>query len=305
MNSLSTPSGSRVDLHCHSSASNGATGKPPDIARVLKQAGFAAFALTEHDTFASQAAAAEGARAAGIEFVPGIEISTRVDDDRLRGQAYPHVLGYFFERTPELDAMVNRAWQGSVDRLRAGVDRLRAEGIVDFGEPELRAHIRAAWGADDVWKQPFNCSMPLGQMLQARGLGLPDEHNNACRTASRVLGQRYPPPEAAVWPGVQEVCDTLHRAGAVVILAHPTSLEGDVVRRWLDGYVDGIEVYHPRNRPEYRAMLLEIVRSTGCAFTGGSDLHWYGMANLSDHLSDAPYECLESLRAAKSVRLSL
>lgn len=81
-----------VDLHCHSSASNGATGKPADIARTLKHAGFAAFALTEHDSLASQDAAAAGAEAAGIEFVPGLEVSTRLDDPRLPAQPYAHVL---------------------------------------------------------------------------------------------------------------------------------------------------------------------------------------------------------------------
>jgi predicted metal-dependent phosphoesterase TrpH len=299
MTIAATAANNRVDLHCHSSASNGATGKPPDIARLFKQAGFAAFALTDHDTFAGQEAAARGAQAAGITCVPGVEVSTRVDDPRLLGQPYAHILGYFYRRTDELDAMVGRAYRGYEEGLRTGVACLRAQGIAEITEEELRSHIRAAWGADDVWKLPFNCSIPLGQLLQQRGLGLPAEHNDVCRTAARVLGSKYPPPEAAVWPNVREVCDTLHRAGAVVILAHPSKLEREVIRRWLDGYVDGVEVYHPRNSPEYRQMLLEVVKETGCAFTGGSDLHWYGCADLADRLSDAPYSCLESLQAAR------
>jgi len=289
-----------VDLHCHSSASNGATGKPPDIARVLKNAGFSAFALTEHDTFASQEAAAAGAEAAGIEFVPGVEVSTRVDDPRLLGQPYAHILGYYFDRTAELEAMVDRAYQGLVEGLRTGLERLRAQGIVDIGEEDLRDYIRAEWGADDIWKQPFNCPQPLGQMLQKRGLGLPGEHPP--EMTMRVLGLKYPPPEITVWPGVREVCDALHRAGAVVILAHPANAGRERILRWLDGYVDGIEVYHPRNRPDYREMLLDVVRETGCPFSGGSDLHWYGWDNMKDLYSDAPGTCLESIKAARDRR---
>lgn len=102
------------------------------------------------------------------------------------------------------------------------------------------------------------------------------------------------------WPNAREVCDTLHRAGAVVILAHPATATKDQFLQWLDRYGDGIEVYHPRNKPDYRRLLLEVVRDTGCAFTGGSDLHWYGWDNMKDLYSDAPYACLESLRAVRA-----
>jgi predicted metal-dependent phosphoesterase TrpH len=293
----------RIDLHCHSSASNGATGKPPEIARILKQAGFSAFALCEHDSLASRDGAAAGAAAAGIEYVPGVEVSTRVDEPGLRGNEYAHILGYFWERTPELEAMIGRAYRGMEEGLRRGVEGLRLRGIADISEQELSDYVRGEWGEDDIWKKPFNCPMPLGQMLQKRGLGLPAEHQDACRTAMRVLGHKYPPPEVTSWPGVREACDTLHRADAVVILAHPSKLERDVILRWLDGYVDGIEVFHPRNSPEYRTMLMEVVGKTGCAFSGGSDLHWYGWDNFKDLVSDAPIDCLDSLkRARKRIR---
>ncbi len=289
-----------VDLHCHSSASNGATGKPGDIAHALKRAGFHAFALAEHDTLASQDAAARGAAEAGIEFVPAVEVSTRVDEPELRYQPYVHILGYYPDRTPELEAMLARAYEGGVESLRRNFHRLRAEGVIDFSEDDLAEHVRREWGADDLWKQPFNCPTPLGQMLQNRGLGLPGEHPP--QTTMRVLGLTYPPAEHTAWPNVRETCDTLHRAGAVVVLAHPARVDRECLLRWGDGYVDGIEVYHPRNSPEYRRMLLEVVRQTGCAFTGGSDLHWYGWDNMADLYSDAPLACLESLKAAAARR---
>jgi len=290
----------RVDLHCHSSASNGATGKPADIARVLNKAGFAAFALAEHDTLASQDAAAKGAMEVGIEFVPAVEVSTRVDDPRLQFQPYVHILGYYFHRTAELESMLNRAYQGRVGGLRRNFHRLRAQGTIDFTEEDLRDYVRAAWGADDFWKQPFNCPMPLGQMLQKRGLGRPNEHPP--ETTMRVLGLKYPPEEHMSWPNVREACETLHRAGAVVILAHPTRADRQCILRWLDGYVDGVEVYHSRNSADYRRMLLEVVKETGCPYSGGSDLHWYGADNMDQLYSDAPYECLESIQAARQKR---
>jgi len=286
----------RVDLHCHSSASNGATGKPADIARTLKDAGLSAFALAEHDTLASQDAGARAASETGIEFVPAVEVSTRVDEPELRFQPYVHILGYYLERTAELERMLARAYQGQTKSIRRSFHRLRSEGVIDFDEEDVREHVRREWGEDDVWKQPFNCPMPLGQMLQQRGLGRPGE--GPPETTMRVLGLTYPPAEHATWPNAREACDTLHRAGAMVILAHPCRADRECLLRWLDGYIDGIEVYHPRNTAEYRMMLLEVVRDTGCAFAGGSDLHWYGYDDMASRYSDAPYACLESLRAA-------
>ncbi len=299
MNAGNASSG-RVDLHCHSSASNGATGKPADIAHVQKKAGFAAFALAEHDNLDSQEDAARGALEAGIEFVPAVEVSTRVDEPELRFQPYVHILGYYFQRTSELQGMLGRAYEGMVESFRSNFHRVRAEGTIDFTEADLLRHVRTAWGADDIWKQPFNCPTPLGQMLQQRGLGLPGEQPP--QTMMRVLGLKYPPPEYVTWPNVREACDTLHRAGAVVILAHPATAPRESLLRWLDGYVDGIEVYHPRNKPDYRRMLLEVVQQTGCAFSGGSDLHWYGWDNMHELYSDAPYDCLDSIKAARQNR---
>lgn len=274
----------RVDLHCHSSASMGATGKPGDIACKLKAAGFSAFSLTEHDSFASREAAAAGALAAGIEFIPGLEVSARINDPELSGQAYAHILGYFPRRTPELEAMIGRTHQAMVNAFRAAFERLRRAGRIRFSEEDLRRHTREAWGEDDLWKEPFNCLIPLTQMLEKEGL------------PASALEIKYPPPESIVWPDAREACDTLHRAGAVVILAHPTTATREQLRRWLDRYGDGLEVYHPRNSPDYRRMLLEIVRATGCPFTGGGDIHWFGYDNMDELYSDAPRACLESLR---------
>ena len=286
----------RIDLHCHSSASNGATGRPADIARVLKEAGISAFALAEHDCLSSQEAAARGAELAGIEFMTAVEVSTRVGDSSLQDRPYAHVLGYGFRRSPELEAMIARAYDARAEALRSRLERCRAEGLIDFGEEELRKLIEEEWGGDDLWKQPFGCPMPAGLLLQQKGLGRPGESPSA--TADRVLGQEYPPTDSHLWPDVRETCDTLHNAGGVAILAHPVDIDRKKILRWLGGRVDGVEIYHPKNGPEYRAMLLDVVAEAGCAFTGGSDLHWYGMDDLEDHLSDAPYACIDSLKAA-------
>ena len=69
----------RIDLHAHSSASDG-TEPPAAVVRRAAAAGLAVVALTDHDTTAgwAEAAGALAAGPAGLTVVPGVEISAAV-----------------------------------------------------------------------------------------------------------------------------------------------------------------------------------------------------------------------------------
>src|SRR5258708_4422563 len=82
------PRTARVDLHCHSTASDGEF-PPAEVARRAHAAGLAAFALTDHDTTAGIAEATSSGELVGIRVVPGCEFSVRAPWGEL------HVLGYF------------------------------------------------------------------------------------------------------------------------------------------------------------------------------------------------------------------
>ena len=64
-----------IDLHVHSTESDG-TLTPEDLVAEAKEAGLAAFALTDHDTCQGVGKAMPCAASAGIELIPGIELST-------------------------------------------------------------------------------------------------------------------------------------------------------------------------------------------------------------------------------------
>ena len=66
-------------MHAHTTASDGSY-TPAELIRYAREKGLAAIAVTDHDTMAGvEEAAAEGARL-GIEVIPGVELSTRVDE---------------------------------------------------------------------------------------------------------------------------------------------------------------------------------------------------------------------------------
>ena len=70
-----------VDLHCHSTASDG-TLPPRDVVQLALRNDLSAIALTDHDTIGGIAEAAAEARKVGIDFLPGIEISAEYPSPR-------------------------------------------------------------------------------------------------------------------------------------------------------------------------------------------------------------------------------
>ena len=82
------PTGSTVDLHVHSTASDGSLA-PEGVVDRARGAGLAAIALTDHDTLAGLPAALAAGERLGLRVVAGCEFST------LAPWGEMHVLGYF------------------------------------------------------------------------------------------------------------------------------------------------------------------------------------------------------------------
>lgn len=77
----------RIDLHTHSRASDG-TQSPEELVRAAAAAGLDVLALTDHDTAAGWARAAQEAERVGVRLVRGMELSTRHDGHGVIGRAH-------------------------------------------------------------------------------------------------------------------------------------------------------------------------------------------------------------------------
>ena len=79
----------RIDLHLHTRYSDGSL-TPAEVVDLAHQAGVTAMAITDHDIVDGIPHAMEAAAKLGIEVIPGVELSSRFNEQEL------HVLGYFF-----------------------------------------------------------------------------------------------------------------------------------------------------------------------------------------------------------------
>jgi 3',5'-nucleoside bisphosphate phosphatase len=247
----------RADMHSHSTASDG-TGSPAEVMRRASAAGLDAIALTDHDTVAGHHAAAE-ALPPGLTLVPGMELSCRLDGHSV------HLLGYLFDPADaELAAECARIRESRLDRARAMVERL-----AELGAPVTWEQV-AALAGDGVVGRPHIARA----MADAGVISSPDEAFGPdwIGTGGRAHVTRY-----ALDPA--RAIGLIRAAGGVCVLAHPRA----GARGWMmpDGAIadlaaaglHGIEVWHPDQGQEQRALLTALAAELGLVASGGSDDH--------------------------------
>src|SRR3954454_4244242 len=137
----------RIDLHAHSTASDG-TSSPAAVLAEAAAAGLDVVALTDHDTTAGWAEAAAAVPSMHVALVPGAEISTQA-----RGISI-HLLAYLQDPAePGLAAELERCRSDRLTRARRMVELIsrdfplvweQVEAQVEPGATVGRPHIADA-----------------------------------------------------------------------------------------------------------------------------------------------------------------
>ncbi|MFT3786315.1 MAG: PHP domain-containing protein [Tepidisphaeraceae bacterium] len=262
---MPTPA-SFVDLHCHSTASDG-TMRPAEVARLAKASGLSAFALTDHDTTAGLAEARDEAVALDIDFLNGIEISC----------AFPrpgtmHILGYGIDpESPTLKSTLEELIRARNERNERIVVALQAKGIKITME-----QVRAVATRGDPRNENVTVGRPhIAKVLQM--LGVVKNNAQAFRDYLGGSGLVYADKERL---SSQQAIDLIHSAGGLACLAHAFQLRKDnwaqlrnEIKRLRDQGLDALEVVHTDHRESLVAELRDIAKHTGLLCTGGSDFH--------------------------------
>lgn len=238
-----------LELHCHTTCSDG-TLSPPALVATAIAAGVKALAITDHDTLAGwdAAIAAAGDR---LEIVPGVELSTT-----LRGRSL-HILGFYPHRD-QLQGPLAQRLAGRWRRAQTMAAKLAALGYpiqlpqLPGGSAPGRPHVAAALVAAGY--------VPHPQAAFERWL--------------KEDGPAYEPYEPlSAQAGIQLLRD----CGAVPVWAHPRLFRGGCVETVLPELLTaglmGIEVYHPHHSPSDTRQLEALCDRHDLLITGGSDYH--------------------------------
>ena len=243
----------RADLHLHTTASDGRW-SPDQLVDEVRRAGIGLFAVTDHDSLGSVTETAELVRQSGLRFLPGVELSSR-----LNGQGY-HLLAYGFDvENPELRQLA----ESNNARLTESSDRAVAL-LADLGYPvSLGDYEHYTWDRRrGGWKG-------LNYLID-RGI-CQDVHSYF------QMFDEIGHPEAE-FPPVNEVVECVRQASGIVVLAHPGAAfyNGIDVKRLdllVEMGVDGLECFSFHHAEAETRDYLEYCRSRNLLITGGSDCH--------------------------------
>ena len=247
----------RIDLHTHSTASDG-TDTPAQLVRNAAAAGLDVVALTDHDTVAGHPEAM-AALPAGLTLVPGAELSCRLDGVSL------HMLAYLFDPTePELARERELVRDDRVPRARAIVAKLRELGVSVTWEQVARIA-----GDGTVGRPHIAAAMVEAGVIE---------------TVSDAFTEEWIANDGRAHVGKHELdpFDALRLikgAGGVAVFAHPLAAKrGQVVpesaiAELAEAGLDGVEADHADHEPATRARLHALADDLGILATGSSDYH--------------------------------
>lgn len=233
---------------------------PREVVRAAHTAGLTGLSLTDHDTIAGCADAADEAAKLGIDFIPGIEISCE----------YPrpgtmHLLGYGIDpQSPILHDLTRRLIDGRSQRNVKIIESLRAQNV--------------AITLDEVLEQAKGGTVGrphFAAILVRKGYvrTVQDAFNKYLgQSGSTYVDKETVSPKRAI--------EMIRESGGLPVLAHPVQLKREnfaqlenTVKELADYGLAGVETIHSDHREILIEELFDLARRYNLIPTGGSDFH--------------------------------
>ena len=247
----------RLDFHTHTTASDGQY-SPKELVIMAKGIGLELLAVTDHDTVEGLEEAIKTAKDVGLMFLPGIEISTYLNEE-------VHILGLGID---EKNTFLVRACE------EYGKERMkRGERIIEFLKTK-------------------EIELELQEVLEHAGLGYVGRPHFAWAlqqhgyvTSTREAFERYLNTKEfhdytdRKKPTPQEAIALIQEAGGKAVLAHPGLLKMGQERQLLllrelkEAGLDGVEAYYSQYTNRQIRFYMEAAAKFGLGITAGSDFH--------------------------------
>ncbi|PWL81688.1 MAG: PHP domain-containing protein [Clostridia bacterium] len=244
------------DLHCHTKLSDGSVGIE-ELISLAKRRGLHTIAITDHDTFAGAVRGVNIGKRAGVNVIPGAELSAV---DSATGRKV-HILCYNCASAARLEGLCRRTLES---RKKAATEMLRRVMRYYPISPELV--VRCATGSAAVYKQHIMHALMDAGFADSI-FGEVFEHLFNKENGVAVAAVEY--------PDVRDVLAQVHEAGGIAVLAHPYAYDSTELMQQLvkEELLDGIEVHHPSHDEARRTALTEFATVHHLLMTGGSDFH--------------------------------
>jgi len=253
----------RIDLHIHSTASDGSL-TPLEILDQARDLNIGAIAITDHDTIEGSKEALRIGVPPSVKFLTGVEISANPPSSFPLSGSF-HILGYCIKLDdPVLNRTLDELQKARKNRNPQIIQRLNNLGI-DIS-------------LNDVANEAGTGQ--LGRPHIARCMVEKGFAGSINEAFDRYLGKGKPAYVDKYRVDCSKAIEIISGAGGIPVMAHPflvkTETENileELVRHLKSKGLKGIEVYYPEHTPDYIAFYAELAKRHGLLMTGGTDFH--------------------------------
>ncbi len=274
-----------IDLHIHTTESDG-TLTPSQVVRYAKEKGLKAIAITDHDTIHGNEEAIKEGISAGVEVIPGVEISVDYSPGTM------HMLGYFITtEDPILNEKLTLLQDSRADRNPRIIEKLNKLGLSLTYDEVVQVS-----GGGQVGRPH------MAQVLMKKG------YTKSIKEAfDKYLGKGAPAYLDKFRLSAVEAITMITDAGGIPVLAHPFTLyckssdELDaLVEKLVNQGLQGLEVYYSEHDERKTSSYKLLAKRYNLAITGGSDFHGKNMKGIDLGTGRGklkiPYTALENLK---------
>ncbi|WP_298444211.1 PHP domain-containing protein [uncultured Ferrimonas sp.] len=247
----------KIDLHCHSRASDGSLTPTELVKRALLQQ-VSVLALTDHDTTAGLAEAKQAAAGTGLTLVDGVEISSSWRNWEI------HIVGLGFDVDNQpLQQLLARqsAWrQQRAEQIEAKLVKRGVTGVLALASTFA--------GGGNIGRSHFAKAMvELGIVAKPQ------------LAFDKYLGKGQCAYVGNQWVELAQAVDLINQAGGVSVLAHPSKYQ--LSNKWLrmltaDFVAAGgqaMETIHCQINPQLQQFLQQLAQEHQLLLSAGSDFH--------------------------------
>lgn len=243
----------KCDLHMHSVCSDGRY-LPKDIVKMAKNNNLDYFSLTDHDTLSGIDEALAEATKLGINFIPGIELSTEHNKESI------HVLGFFRKsdyKNSELNSILNEFKENRIKRAYTIVDNLKKYHNIEIDINKVLSGGRDTIARPHIAKAIIDSGYPYNhEYIFQNFIG------NDCKS--------YVPSTKI---STKEGIELLKKYNAIVFLAHPVLVRKTNINDLLDLGFDGLEAVYYQNKAVDTTKFIQLAKKRNLFISCGSDCH--------------------------------
>lgn len=269
-----------ADLHLHTVFSD-STYTPEELLLLSKEVGLSCISIVDHDTIDGIEPALEISKEIGIEVLAGIELTAQYADSEV------HILGYLIDYQDQ--HLKQRLESLKVDRrirIYKMIEKLKDMGINLDAESVFALAKQGAVGR-------MHLAMAMKNYGFVDSIGEAFKNYIGDKSPAYVLGFKLSPKEAI---------DLILQAKGIPVLAHPYSISPqELIFKFIDLGLKGIEVYYPEHTNSMIENYLGIAQKYNLLVTGGSDCHGLNKPEIKLGAVKIPYKLVQELKNFKII----